>query len=347
MSAPHIVDSGGWLYTVVDDLTVSLVVIATGAVRDEISGLPLPAPLSVIASRPDIFVKTLDNGLYALSAYVEEAFPNLTTTAYSFQVSLVAPGYRDAAGTVNIPAATVFPVPAPSPALRANTLRLQGRVVQQAGTHPSIANALVRATTAGLFSARTPIHFSHAAGTTIRGRTLTPTGASKLLIEDTPWGASRIVVDNTAGIVANTLLRLGTDIEAEYVVAAGLGAPGEVLLTGPLARSFRSGASVRRHNRGGTGVTRTLARSADAGDGLLLCSGAISAATVEIVDGAATEYTTLGALSDAAGFYALDGTGGVTLAEFTASAGGFSDLPVDLELNYSQPVNILDFRLKP
>ncbi len=61
------------------------------------------------------------------------------------------------------------------------------------------------------------------------------------------------------------------------------------------------------------------------------------------------EYHALGALTDAEGFYRLDGIGRVRTVHLDAGATGFAALsePVSWTINYGQPVNVVNFRLSP
>ena len=61
-----------------------------------------------------------------------------------------------------------------------------------------------------------------------------------------------------------------------------------------------------------------------------------------------TEYHDLGALTDTAGYYQLNGIGRVRTIYLAVSAAGFtSPPPVPWVINYEQPVNLVDFRLRP
>ena len=73
--------------------------------------------------------------------------------------------------------------------------------------------------------------------------------------------------------------------------------------------------------------------------------------TIEIADAAAVsvEYKTLGAISDADGYYRLDGIHRVRTVYLDASKTGFAKMasPTAWTIDYAQPVNIVDFRLFP
>jgi hypothetical protein len=118
-----------------------------------------------------------------------------------------------------------------------------------------------------------------------------------------------------------------------------------VTLEHALHRSYAAGAVVRGVTTG-AGAATTTTRSVDAGDGLLLL-GAPLTGTAVAIGGAPVEYHDLGAISDANGFWAVDGVGGVRGVTFRAAAAPFADLDVPLTLDYGNAVNPLGFRLKP
>jgi hypothetical protein len=81
------------------------------------------------------------------------------------------------------------------------------------------------------------------------------------------------------------------------------------------------------------------------GDGLLLLTGPLAVTRLEVMDGAATEFAVVNALTDAEGFYRLDALGGLRTLDLKASAATFVDLQVPWSLDTSQPVNVVSFRL--
>ncbi|MFQ5813112.1 MAG: hypothetical protein ACE5I2_07980 [Anaerolineae bacterium] len=127
--------------------------------------------------------------------------------------------------------------------------------------------------------------------------------------------------------------------------------PGDVTLRGALNRSFPATTEVQKVTLGAIGTTRSLAREADAGDGLLILDGVLDVDTIEIADPTPelVEYHALGALTDAEGFYQLNGIGRVRTVHLDARATGFAALamPVPWTITYRQSVNIINFRLSP
>ncbi len=230
--------------------------------------------------------------------------------------------------------------------LRPDPVRMQGRVVEVVGARNPIAGAAVTAANPNVLLLRTPVHLDHAAGVTVRRRALNSAGSVKQLTAAVLGGSTRLTLTNTTGVVANSVLRLGTDREAEYaVVTAADPGTGSVDLAAPLWRSLAAGATARRVTKGAIGASRTLSRDALAGDGLVVLSGSLSDGTIEIFDGGKSEYAVTGALTDARGYYRLDGVGGVVMLDLQAAAPTYVTQQVSVALDYAAPVNITDFRL--
>src|SRR5262249_21937700 len=97
------------------------------------------------------------------------------------------------------------------------------------------------------------------------------------------------------------------------------------------------------------GEVRTLSAEAQAGDGTLLLNAFLDVAGIEVSDPAANrvEYHDLGALSGADGFYRFDGAGPVRTLDLSASAAGFQPLLASWTISYGEPVNVVNFRLRP
>ena len=90
-----------------------------------------------------------------------------------------------------------------------------------------------------------------------------------------------------------------------------------------------------------------LTRSAEAGDGLVVVNPALTADALQIVDAAKTEYHWLNAISNSAGYYHLNGMAGVVSLDLQASASGLTQANRTWFLVFQDPVNVVDFRLKP
>ena len=157
-----------------------------------------------------------------------------------------------------------------------------------------------------------------------------------------------MVLDNNGGLAFGDHLQLGDDPAAEIYEVTSVGPdPGLVVLQSPLAASFAMNAPARKVTVSGASGTTTLNRSADAGDGVLVVNTALTDKGIEIVDGALTEYHWLNAISDAAGYYHARGVAGVKSLELLCNATGFSTFDQPWFPEYSNLVNVVDFRLTP
>jgi hypothetical protein len=112
------VQANGLLYTVVDDCTTTYWALITGQVSDELLGQFKAPGFTVELSRGDVGTRVTDEGLYAITGYPEQAFPQLSTTSYTVNFVLSAPGFLDHPLSVTIPVSASFPVPAPAAAMR-------------------------------------------------------------------------------------------------------------------------------------------------------------------------------------------------------------------------------------
>lgn len=258
-------------------------------------------------------------GTLVLTGLPERAFPTLATAPAQVVAELRRDGRVPQVVTVTVPTGTVTPWTAPPVAVTARTVRLSGRVTAAAFPHGPVAGAQVTfaGAAAALVTVPVPLALDHAAGTTIRARTLTPAAATSL---DAPSRAGQrvLTVASTAGIAAGTVLAVGEDL----VVADGTNGP-LVLLRTPVAASAAASSPVTPHTLGAAGAAAQLSRAALAGDGLLPASGTLAAAVVEVVDGAATEYRRTALATDADGRWALPGVRGIPEVDLTVTAAGF------------------------
>jgi hypothetical protein len=212
----------------------------------------------------------------------------------------------------------------------------------------AIAGALVSSATPGLLLLRAPLGLAHAKGVTVNARALTPAGPARQLKLAASRGDSVITLDSSGGLVAGGILRIGTDVASEIAVisVAGPGAD-QVTLSGPLVSSHPVAAPIQALAPGVPTGSTTLARDADADDGVLMLAGPLAGASVELADGARREYRDLGALSDADGFYHLDGVTGAAALDLRALASGFGDVTRTVAIAYDNAVKLVGFRLSP
>ena len=303
--------------------------------------------------------------MFGLAGYPERVFPDLNNTDHAVELTISAPGYRGATQTVNIPHQSSLPIIAPPVELRRVPVRLQGRVVADTDERLPIPGAKIIAVggpgaSAPVAFLRAPLRFDHPSGVSVRECTFTVTGSAKTLLVEAAAGGRALNLGNRAGLAVDALLRVGPETSAEYALIesmeplpADLNQPGKVTLRGALSRSFPALTEVRLVTATAVagGESRILDEDAQAGDGLIILDAFLDVEGVEVADpvAARVEYHALGAVTDADGFYRLDGIGRVRAVDLDASAAGFQPLadPAPITINYEQPVNVVNFRLQP
>ena len=336
------------------DLELAFGAIATGRATDEVTGGPPLAPVLLSTQRPGVRPKYLPDGSFALAGVMRRVLPRLAESATSFDVELRARGYRPHALTVTIPRASALPLRLAPVALRPLPVRVEGRVVRSETDRSAVAGARVRSVNLPgerTLSLRTPLVGDHAVGTLVRSRSLTTPGPTRRLTASAESGARTLKLDDATGLAAGDVLAIDWPRATELVVLDGPGnVTGAVPLRAALVRMFRAGTEVRAAVLGVGASARQLVRFADAGDGLLLLNAALSAQSVEIGDPAtpAVEYRAVGALTDAEGYYALNGIGGVrTVGLATTLPGSGTGPTVTVELDYMRSPNVIDLELVP
>lgn len=328
--------------------------LATGRATDEVTGGPPLAPLVLTTRRLGVRAKTLPDGSFALAGTVRRVLPRLADAATSFDAELRARGYRPQTLTIAVPRNSALPLRLAPVALRPLPVRLDGRVVRSETDRSPVAGASVRTvnlTGQRALSLRTPLAGDHAVGTPVRSRTFTTPGTTRRLTATAESGARTLKLDNPTGLAAGAVLALDWERATELVVLDGSASvTGAVPLRVALVRTFAAGTEVREAALGGGAASRQLARSADAGDGLLLLNAALTAQAVEVGDPAtpAVEYRAVGAITDANGFYSLNGIGGVSAVALAPTQAGVGTGPtVTVELDYLRSRNVVDLQLVP
>ncbi|HEX4320461.1 MAG TPA: hypothetical protein VHZ52_06135 [Acidobacteriaceae bacterium] len=356
MAASYQVDENGRVFTVVDEITTRYWAVITGEATDEIFGA-LNAPGFVVELvRADLATKALANGLYAITGYPGQSFPQLSTTSYNVDYVLTAPGFRDLPLTVTVPTHAVFPVAAPASAMRRLPVRIQGRVVSGTTRLP-ISDAVIASVDPATPPAvhvsvlRSPLYFAHASGATAQAVTIGIVGGAGLTGSVT-GGDKMLNLSVRTGLAAGSLVRLTSagGVLLEYGVVDHLGpgsagAAGQVFLRHALNRSYPVvGTAVDFVDATPTGPGGTLFGDADAGDGVLLASELFGGTVAVESGGALAEFHELGAVSDGNGYYGLDGMGRVQELFLQATQGALQG-NVDWFVEYDQPLNLVDFRL--
>jgi hypothetical protein len=320
------------------DQPITRVAVFVARVVDEVSNSEPRTTVQASTNRETALVRVGTGGTLSVSGRVEHLFPDLATTAYALDLTIEADGYRPVKRALAIPIAAAFPIDLGAIPLRPYPVRIEGRVTRESNRAP-VANALIRAVTPKVVLLRVPAYADHPAGAAVTVQTLTP-GAALTLDAAAPAGTLTFVLNNVAGIAASDVLQFG---DAEYGIVDTVDAPAKsVTLKHALQRSYAKNAAVKPV-AAAAGAATTLARDVNAGDGILQLTAAVTGDAVSI---GGAEFHDLGVRSDAGGFWAANGAGGVRELLFRASAGGFLDLDVPHTIAYAHPVNPLSFKLR-
>lgn len=363
MGASVWVTAGGVEYAIVDDGIRIAQAVAVGRVVDEVADSPPPVRVEV--DWPHLWATTPGDGTICIAGKVALGFPALATTAYDVPIVVHVEGGADIAAVVHISIAATFPAPIALPPFRRATVRVQGRVVEQTNPAAGIAGARIVAVddpppvaiVDHPLVVRTPLRFAHDALTPVRVRTLGAPGASFTVVENAASDTDTVVLDNRTGLAAGALLRIGEETSFELTVIralpqlpANLALPGPVQLWGALLRGATQGTAVRVIPLGAIGPVTSLTRASTRGDGLLLAADHIEDAVIEVVDGNAdhSEYAAVGAITDAQGYYRVDGIGRRRTSFFRATHPAWTDsVPTPCSIDLDRPTTLLNFRLKP
>ena len=358
----HTVDDNDRIYLVTEDVIAFHFALVIGTVLNETTDKLLRAQLDVRPSRQDVKIKTFADGMFCVTGIPALVFPDLATTAYSLDITIRAPGFREMSRTVNLPAGTALPfrIPAPPIRLRPLPVRLQGRVVRDITTRPGLGGADVTVDFAPgpgerVVALRSPLHYAHDPGATALPVAFSNSGVVKTVEITAPPGSDRLTVSDRTGLMNGQIVRIGAESAGQFgaikdrpTPPTTMNVPGDIVLEHPIARGARKGDLVRRMNvtPGGPAGMRPFTRAGDAGDGLIFVNSAFppGTAAVRIDSPAGQEYQALGALADADGFYYLDGLGRVATLAVTATSGALSET-VSWMIPFDQPVSYLDFLL--
>jgi hypothetical protein len=336
----------GRIYTVVDDLHTVYVAVLTGVLLDEVTGTPLQTEAVITASIPGLITNLGNGSQFGLAGYPEQLFPKLATTAYPLTLTVEAAGYRTFTLPVTVPAGATFPIALAAIKMRPLPVRIQGRIVRESD-RSAITGAKVASGNGKVLLLRSPLVFDHALGVTVNAVTLTTAGPMRKLTVEAKGGSKSIMLDNTAALAAPGQLQIGAGASLEVVTIASLGPdPAQVNLTGALNATFPVATQVQEASAALVSVAAST-RRANAGDGLVVVNPALTADALEIVDGAKTEYHWLNAISNSSGYYHLNGMTGVVSLDLQASASGLTQANSTWFLVFQDPVNVVDFRLKP
>lgn len=336
-----------FVYTVVDDLQSTYAALITSGLVDEVWGTPLQVEAVITSDIAATGINLGDGALFAVTGYASQVFPQLATTPYTVNLEVVAPGYRTAGVAIHVPAGTTLPFVFAPIKMRPLPVRLQGRVVKDSDRSP-IAAATIASGDNTVLLLRSPLYFDHAAGVTINTYTFTAVGGALTLASPVTGGSNMIFLSSTAGIGPTQTLQIGTDPLTELAIIQSIGPlPGQVNLFNSLNSSFPQNSNVQPMNPVGPGASATLQRGSNARDGLVVLSAGLSGTAIQVSDGAQSEFHLINPVADGSGYYHCDGLTGVESVDLQAIAGGFTTGTATWFIVYSDPVNVVDFRLKP
>lgn len=347
MGVRYAIEAGDLIYKVVDDTTDTYGAVFIGSLVDEITGGPIVSVAELQIDLPGIALRVAESGIIGGSAEIDQVFPKLSTTAYSFTLKIAASGYGPITLTETITAGAALPLVIAPVVMRRLPIRLQGRAVK-ASDRSGVSAAVVSSKVTSVLLLRDIVRRSHPVAVTVNALTFSPAGSLRKLVVDSALGSTELILDNDSGISAGDHLLLGDDINGAIYEVASFGLDtNSVILNQSTTSSYLSGTAVQPTTASAPSASTTLARSADAGDGVLILAGGLTGSAIEIADGALTEYHWVNALSDVNGYYHTNGVTGVQSLELLCTASGFSVFDQPWFPDYSDPVNVLDFRLRP
>lgn len=357
MAIPHEVVTEARRYQVVRDVWQKFHVLAWGRV----AGVPArSAVVSVSTPLPYAVGRSFDDGFWCVAGDPSRSFDDLTV-ANTFGIELSVTGYRDVSVTVNVPPNPVWPMSAGTQRPRPLPVRVQGRVTAKLTGAP-VAVGVVQAVdppvgpppAARPFVLRSLLRQDHTATAQIQGVTLTPVALApaRELAADAWAGATEVTVNNRAGLAPGQVIRFHDAAPGEYGRISSvipLAAPGIVTLETALQKGFHRTIGLQFFTAGGAiGPLRNVLAPALRTEGLLQIDDVPQGDLLVLTDaGLFDEFHGRGALTDAQGYFALDGISPVDRLWLGVAAAGFASPPEPnlWIVDYGQTVNIFDFRL--
>jgi hypothetical protein len=247
--------------------------------------------------------------------------------------------------TITVPAGASLPFAAPDIPVGTSVTAVAGRIGEAAFPNAPISAAKVslRSTVpaGSAVALRIGVAGGHAAGTTVRARTVS-SAALTTLDGDVAAGDAFIRLTSVAGVGPGTWLSLGGEVHE----VVDLEVPSRVVqLRLPLLRSRHDLTPVDEATLGGLGAATTLAADAERGDTIIVTANPIADDTVEIVDGTSTEICLVGTETDAAGAYRFGTVRGLATVTVSAEAAGFTTATVTRPLDPARSHHVIDLRL--
>lgn len=349
------VTAGARAYEIVDDRIAVFQALLIGTTADEQG--TAPTFFTVSADDPTLLCSAHGGGAVCLAGDPDVALAD-HTVPHTIAITIDAPGFRTQTQSVTVPANPVFPITLPSIALRRDPIRVQGRVVAL-DTGAAVANAAVVMLDTAVPLPRhavlldSPLWADHAAAVGLQGQALTPVASPvpiKKLAADADAGATTLILDDRQGLGGGQVLRIGAPGAYGFAEIATLAAqPGGVTLASPLARSARTGDAAAPFALGGSmGPAAKFFDAGFAGEGIVMLDAVPAGDVIVITDPPGVrEYHQLGTVSDAEGYYALNGITRLAVLPLQASAGGFVTAKTSWSVDWSRTPNLLDWRLHP
>ena len=351
------VSGGARAYEIIDDRIDVFQALVIGSVIDEATGAA-PRSFTVRADDPSLLPSAHDGGAFCLAGDPDVALAD-HSVPHTLTVIIDAEGFREQILSVTVPINPSFPITVPTAVLRRTPIRIQGRVVALDTGNPIASAAIIMLDTTPLPPPRhavlfdTPLWRDHAATIAVQGQALTPV-ASPVLIKtvtaDADAGATMLILDDRQGLGPGQVLRIGAAGAYGFAEIATLAAqPGGVNLVSPLARSARNNDAAAPFALGAPmGPAAKLVDTGFAGEGIVILDAVPAGDVIVITDPPGVrEYHNLGAISNAEGYYALDGIARLAVLPLQISAAAFITAKTNWSVDWSRTPNLLDWRLHP
>jgi hypothetical protein len=338
----------------------------------------------VFVEEPGFSVQVKADGVFAIAAVPRHRFPFLATQAYEVHVTVQALGYVPLKLAAQIVQTPLFPskLPAlvdlgPLPLHRQPVL-IAGRVVRKVPPFVPVVGATVRVTgiwpvlpppnsapppdspslialRASLYSPRNP-----ATATALPVTLSAVAGQAKRLPLGAAAGGAALSLSNRLGLnlAGGDVLWIDPGTSAEEFIqttkvqgASTATQPSEAQLAHALRHHHESDTAVEvATSLTPPGAAKPLTRPAITGDAVIFLSdltGWSAATAAKIDDGVSTEYHATShftATTDAGGFYRLPPISRVVQVALAAQ-GPSGTQAIELSIDYSQPINHVDFHL--
>jgi len=351
------VTAGARAYEIIDDRIDVFQALVIGSVIDETTG-GAPRSFTVRVDDPSLLASAHDGGAFCLAGDPDVALADHSVT-HPLTITIDAEGFREQILSVTVPINPSFPITVPSIALRRNPNRLQGRIVALDTGNSIALAAIIMLDTSVLPPPRhavlfdSPLWRDHAAAIGVQGQALNPV-VSPVLIKtvaaDADAGSSLLILNDRQGLGPGQVLRIGAAGAYGFAEILTLAAqPGGVNLASPLARSARSTDPAAPFALGGLmGPAAKFVDTGFAGEGVVMLDAVPAGDVIVITDPPGVrEYHNLGAISNAEGYYVLDGIARLAALPLQASAAAFITAKTNWSVDWSRTPNLLDWRLHP